>query len=527
MRGVHRRFALLLLAVACAAGVVGCGDKDPAPPPATGYAPDGSRLGGGEPPERPPNLVLVLIDTLRADMLGDGDGSGRMPFLASLAARGTRFTQATAPAPWTLPSMASLLTGHLPAEHGYVDNDEGSLRVAPTFASILREGYGYRTAAFVGGPWPREKDLWRGFDEVHPRFALQGTETMVGPWADRRAKDGQRPFFLLLHTYEAHDPYGEENHPFPIPAPGSSLAGGENPLADLPGDAPAAEMMRRFLLDWRARDALLSSRYIDAYRRKVVPYRVGGYGEDGRPELGRELRAAYEEGVTWVDGLLAETFAFLERRGLLENTVVVVTSDHGEAFGEHGTLVHGNQLYDELVRIPWVMTGHEAVNGGRRVDGVVGLVDVMPTFLEIAGLDPLPGIEGRSALGQIRGDVPARPVLSQERLLGPRGEREGLIRAARTSRWKYMVTYRTQEGTVIEEAYDLEADPEERSDLARGGRIVEPAFDADFCTAVERARDDIWRRVDEVNWQVHGGYFSGAAQVTGDRPPPCGAAPGR
>jgi arylsulfatase A-like enzyme len=512
------------LALALVLGLAGgCGEereREPARAAGATYDRDGHRLVDGRRPETPLNLVVIVVDTLRADALGgEGDAAGTMPFLASLARRGIAFEDATAPAPWTVPSLASLLTGLLPVRHG-CDEPRRPPRLDPsftTFAEALANGWGYETAAFVAGPWVDEAGgLLQGFETRRRDFMLQGIDTMVEPWVRRR--DARRPFFLLLHTFEAHDPYGAEDHPWPEPP-----QTGSEPPRDLAAVREPWEMARWFLLDREARGALgaaMGQRYVD----EVVRYLHSGYRENPRLELAEELRAAYGEGVRWVDGLLARTVERLETWGLLENTVLVVTSDHGEAFGEHGTLEHGRVLYDELVRIPLVMTGPPPFQGGRRIRGGVGLVDVMPTLLDRAGLLALDGTDGVSAMSLVEGTSPGRIVFSQERLNRDNtSEDVEMVRhSIRSARWKVIVTWDQRAGTVVEEVYDLEKDPAERFDLAKSG-VADGPFDAALCEALERMRDGVWGSVDSAHRVLHTPYGAGVSRVEAGRPAPCKA----
>lgn len=480
----------------------GCGDTGPGDA-ASGQAYDigGHAVRPLSKPEHPANLIVVVIDSLRADALpldiGARAGSGvyPMPFLAGLAERGVACANAASSAPWTLPSVTSLLTGLLPSAHGQCTHrSHGSMVGAiTTFAECLREAYGYDTAAFVDGPWFHGvgESVLQGFAHIEHDFALQGTGSRVGRWA--RYRDPGRPFFLLLHTFEVHDPYGRQNHPWPymplVPIPPDpSLLGPELDIA---------EMFRLTWLDMRAGVGL--QRVLGPRLAQMLQsYAHQGYRADPRPDLVEELSAAYWGGVRWADGLLEVAVGRLKAEGLLDNTLLVVTADHGEGFGEHGSLSHGRQLYDELIRIPLVMVGPEPFAGGDVVQSSVGLIDLLPTFFDWVGLEPLEGIVGRSALTVVSGQDWCRPVLSEERLTRwNTGEDMDAIRlSARTERWKYIVTYHVRTGEVWEEAYDHLFDREERSDFANGtGRLpVELVMDPCFCPAVEAVRGRIWDR---------------------------------
>ena len=482
------------------------------------YASDGRLLRDVPAPWKPPNLVVLTLDTLRADAVdpvGAASGPPPMPYVASLAARGALFRQASAPAPWTMPSVASLLTGLHPMRHGAIDSRHPpSLPPAvTTYAELLAHAYGYDTAAIVatswiGGPYA----IGQGFARFAHGFQLEHAPKALEAWL--AARDASRPFFLYLHAVEPHDPYGRENH--------AEAGGPRGPVRPLDPDALSEpwEAARVFFLD-AVRRRPLQLRDGAAFYDAVAEYTTRGFAAAPRPALAAELRAAYAEGVRWADRGVERTVTWLEENGLLEDTLLVVTSDHGEAFGEHGVLGHGRDLHDELLRVPLVLLGPEPFRGGAVVESSVGLVDVLPTFLDLAGMAPLDGVDGRSFLPVARGDAPGWPVLAQE-LCHPQNARtagEVVLGSARSDGWKYVLALDGATGTVREALYDLLLDPGETANLA--GRDGEaPPLDPAFCAAVERVRDAAWETVSAGR-----GGAPGAAGPMGRavpaRPDPC------
>ncbi len=514
--------ALLVLPGLCG----GCGDTDPPSPVRPAYDTSGRALFRVERPATLPNLIVVVIDSLRHDALPLEDGTepdARMPHLASLASRGVAFSNAVAASPWTLPSMTSLLTGLQPSAHG-LSAPQSRVRLVEaitTWAEILRGAYGYDTVAHTAGHWFQGsgESILQGFDRTHADFSFLDAESELWRWSHYRTPG--RPFFLLLHTYDVHDPYGEANHPWrgeklPDVTSDPSLFG---PQAD-PG-----EIFRQCFLDAGTVLALreaMGSALVGVLHR----YAHSGYAAAPRPELAADLAGAYWGGVHWTDGLLARTTAFLGREGLLENTLLVVTSDHGEGFGEHGSLGHGRLLYDELIQVPLVMAGPKPFAGGQRVTSGVGLVDILPTFFDWAGLEPQTGIEGRSILTLLEEDQGCRPVLSEERLsFLNTGEPQDVIRlSARTEHWKYVVTYDAETGAAYEEVSAPLTAADEADDLGGGtGRLPpELVFDDCFCEAVEALRNRIWDDAAagaEVASQVP--YGTTNRQPTTPPPTPC------
>ena len=281
-----------------------------------------------------PDLLLITIDTLRADRLGCyGPAPVRTPAIDGLAASGTVFTRAFSHVPLTLPAHASLLTGQTPPVHGVRDN--GRFVVPPealTMAELLK-GRGYTTAAFVGGyPLHSRFGLVQGFDVYDDRFAAspglgrEYAEARAGAVADKALAwlEGRRsPWFLWVHFYDPHDPY-----------------------------------------------------------------------EPPEPFLSRYRDAPYDGEVAYVDETVGRLLAFLRDRGLADRTVVVLTGDHGESLGDHGELTHGFLAYNSTLWIPLVI----AAPGRRpfRSDRTVAHIDVLPTVCDLLSIGKPAALEGHS-----------------------------------------------------------------------------------------------------------------------------------
>jgi arylsulfatase A-like enzyme/cytochrome c-type biogenesis protein CcmH/NrfG len=304
------------------------------------------RSGFGPRPPRP-NLLLVSLDTLRADRLGAyGYAQAQTPRLDALAARGVRFTQATTVAPLTLPAHASLLTGTFPAFHGVRDNGGFYLGDdALTLAEVLK-AQGYATAGFVGAfVLDSRWGIAQGFDTYFDDFDLSkyggvGLDTVqrrgdevvahAAAWLDAARA---APFFAWVHLYDPHAPY----------------------------DAP------------------------EPYRSRFPP----------------GLQGAYDAEVAYTDAVVG---TLLERVGQerLKDTLVVVVGDHGESLGEHQEQAHGFFVYDATVQVPLIVAGPGLAP--RTVDEQVRLVDVMPTVLERLGVPASAAVQGRSLVPLTRGE---------------------------------------------------------------------------------------------------------------------------
>jgi arylsulfatase A-like enzyme len=481
------------------AGLSGCGDP-PAPPAraTTTYDIDGALLVPFQRPVSLPNLLFVLVDTLRADAVGDGAGQvGNMPWLAGLGRRGTLATQASSNAPWTPPSLASMLSGLAPSVHG-CRGEEGGFNFPAgrtTFAEALSRGHGYETAAFMGIsqagqqiPGGGTPNMFAGFRTRTPGFMLQGVDPQVRDWAQRR--DRGKPFFLFLHTYEAHHPYGEANHPYP-PLTRSAPPTTGDPIAAM-GPNPAAKDLAELMLTSLEGGMWLRSRHAELFQPAVPRYWWNGMRTDPDPALVQRLRQAYGGGTAWVDGMLRRAVEQFQAWGLLENTLLVVTADHGEGFAEHGMLMHGRSCYDELLRVPIVLAGLPPFDGGKRLSASVSPQDVLPTFFDLAGLPALDDVEGRSFLPLMTSSGPGRPVLAEEwvTLMNTGGDANLFLSSVRSARWKVIVTRDLASDAVTEVAYDLVADPGEQVDVAGGpGGVDALPLEADFRTALATARE--------------------------------------
>jgi arylsulfatase A-like enzyme/thioredoxin-like negative regulator of GroEL len=333
---------------------------------------------GGAPEPPPERIVLVTIDTLRADHLGCyGAQRAHTPHLDAIAEAGVRFAVALSPAPLTLPAHASLMTGLDPPGHGVRHNSLFRLGAElPTLAEGLREA-GYATAAVVGAlVLERRFGLARGFDHYDDRIGGARRSAPTG-FAERSADrvvdaalawlaDAPSRFFLWVHFYDPHMTHD--------PPPGFAAA-----FADSPYDGEIA--------------------FVDA-------------------ELGRLL------------GAIAQRFG---EDGLL----LVATADHGESLGEHGEITHSYTIYEATQRVPLLMRG-PGVPAGAVVDAPVSLVDVAPTVLALARAEPLPGARGHDLGPLLRGDSAAPRTLYMETVATQLDFRWSPLLAVRAGSHKYI-----------------------------------------------------------------------------------------
>jgi len=371
-------------------------------------------------PAKRPSVILVSLDTLRADRVGAyGREGARTPALDQLAGAGVQYQRAYAPSTWTIPSHASLFYGaYLPDTPGVLRETRQVPQTAELpdrpIAEILR-GVGYLTAGFTGGgflgyPW----DFSRGFDTYFSYSQVVGTAPLCGPQrfdgpeVFRRATEWLRrshgaPFFLFVHTYDVHDrcPFFQPDIVTPDAKP---FYGG-----------PSVDR---------------------ADHQKVSDY--------------------YDQMIEETDRRLAGLLAAVDALGLRDDTLVIVISDHGEGFSEHGLSAHGCDMkpYEELARVPLLVRFPGRAPAGERVAAPVSLIDVVPSILALLGLPREPKMAGGVLPGL---GLPSTPGPSE-----PVYDHCGAVLAVWRGQHK-LITWRDRRQS--DEIYDLSQDPNERTNL--------------------------------------------------------------
>lgn len=356
-----------------------------------------------------PNVLLITIDTLRADHVGCyGDTGASTPVLDALAARGVRFPTAVAHVPLTSPSHASILTGLTPLRHGIRDNGTFVLPEGTrTAAERFREA-GYATAAFISGfPLNRRFGLARGFEAYDDRLPhgddprraayverpADQTTDLVLRWLDARSQ-AEAPWFLWVHYFDPHAPY-----------------------------EPPKEFADRF---------------------------------PGRP---------YDGEIAFVDSQIGALLRKLDQKGLARRTLMLVTADHGESLGEHGEETHGVFVYDATLRVPWIMAG-PGVPSGRVPATVARSIDVTPTLLDLAGIGKPADVEGRSLRAVVLGrEMPDAPVYS-ESLFVHLNLGWAPLHGWRTARWQYIEAPRPELYAVDTDAREIDDRTRDHPDVA-------------------------------------------------------------
>jgi arylsulfatase A-like enzyme len=371
----------------------------------------------------PANLVLVSVDTLRPDHLPSyGYARETSAAIERLAREGVLWENAYATSPATVASHASLFTGRFPHQHLALHYGTPLAEPELTLAEILRQA-GWRTFGVATSVrFHAGSGFAQGFERFETLEALPknarsraATDRVLELAAQR---DG-RPFFAFVHYFGPHAPY-EPPEPWR-----SRFQSGPPALA--PGGSGA---------------------YVNANREPGAPV---------SPEALAYLEALYDAEILYLDRDLARLLDGLDALGIADDTLLVLVSDHGEEFREHGGLSHARTLYEESLRIPLLMRWPGVLPAGRRVARPAQLVDVLPTVLELLGLAAPPPVAGRSLASDWRTGAGGGP----DPVIGQRGPGQWSVAATLPEgRWKALFA----QGSPAQ-LYDLDADPREQRDL--------------------------------------------------------------
>lgn len=419
---------------------------------------------------RPGRVILISVDTLRADRLNAYGYKARRvsPAMDRLAQEGILFEDHVSAAPWTTPSHMSLFTGLSPTAHGITRpfkvmlqellEDQGFERLSgerPTLAEVLSKA-GLRTAAFTGGvTLDGRMGFDRGFEKYHT-FMGKLNERRVSRLLTWIRRNRDAPFFVFWHTFEVHAPYlhGDFLGDVLPPAEARSLHDALGSIAGRRSDA----------IELRPAKDLMHERRV--YTRDVTS-------------------ALYDGGILSMDRWLTRLFDELKALRLYDETLIVLTSDHGEQLGEKAGAagngsrdgdfygIHGNTLYDELLRVPLIIKLPGVQHSGKRVSSISRTIDIMPTMLDVLGLPTPPQLQGESLRpswerpGRKTGEAISESLSTRN---------EG--KSVREGPYKYIVSMTTAEvnahgrATIparpsLVELYDLATDPGEKTNLIK------------------------------------------------------------
>lgn len=427
--------------VACLLLLAGCG---------------GGRIPGGE-SDQPPDVVLFLIDTLRADWTEPGGFEGATtPHMLALAEEAVVFEEAHSPAPWTLPSVVSIFTGRHLAEHN-VSREAFKLSTSiPTLTELLAD-YGYRTGSYYRNPFAGPvSGLDRAFEEcVHTKQNASGATL-------DKFFDGvtSRPYFLYVHNAEPHDPH----------------------QARKKFRKHFERVEQKFLKEYG--ELVLNYRQATRIDYAAKPRRPLGTTDNTQEqsasmarltELLPEIENIYSASVRDADDHLGSVIAKIKERGRWDNTLFILLADHGEEMADHGGWQHDQSLYQELIHVPLIVHLPQGEHAGLRVSTPVSLVDILSTVLDVTACPPgeadpsgtslLPLIEVASSGGGSPEDQPLLLAIrqNQRKYYRPYKESRGDVNVAvRQGKWKAIFDVEPDRVQL----FDLEADPGEQHDLA-------------------------------------------------------------
>jgi len=395
----------------------------------------------------PQYVILIIMDAVRPDHLGCyGYERNTSPRIDDLAARGTLFEDAVSQAPWTLPSVATLLSSTFPSQHGARRREGKNVPLKTgenTFVEVLAAS-GYKTCAMSTAElYKPALGLKQGFDES---YVIGGTKDVLEKiaamelsgaaikWLRRQREE---KCFLLVHHYDTHYPY-----------------------------RASAACINRFDPEYNGEYRL---RFGDSSLRILKKARIGRLSEIGLTDGDmRHIKALYDCEIVRTDSSIGALVDSLEAWGRLDRAMIIITADHGEEFLEHGSLDHGQTVYDESLRVPLVVFAPSCVEAGRRVPEQVGLIDLGPTVLQSAGIDVPGHFEGRSLMpfmsdrfensedGLRPGGLPYSCYLAES--IAHRPERKALRCPP------YKLIFDPFFGST--EVYNLDTDPRETSDIS-------------------------------------------------------------
>lgn len=387
----------------------------------------GEKKLGSDLPDKPRwNVLVILVDTLRQDHLGIyGYSRNTSPNIDRIAQQGIVFEDALTVATQALPAVSSLFASQpsrrLLTQYGV------NLANAPMVMAEYLQEQNYRTGAFLTNrTLVREANFHRGFEtfienntyKLHQKAELLHEHLL--PWL---AANPKQPFFAYAHYMEVHDPY---------------RAPEEYAYLFFPEDYPLPPMIHRG--------------EVTPYQNKIL---MEGLQLDIPEEKKEEIIKLYDACIRNIDDRIADLFKFLEENNLRENTIIWITSDHGEELFDHGSVKHGYTLYDEILRIPMILL-YPGGPKGLRIKGQVDLTDILPTTLELLGVNPKRlSVAGRSLVPMIQGKAGGKEMVISECMVSQKAVR-------------WMVSLRTLEDKWINdrfggpnEYFDLRADPKE------------------------------------------------------------------
>ena len=421
------------------------------------------------------HVVVISLDTFRADHIGAYGAQRPTPSMDALCQEGVVFTAAQAPATTTLASHTSMMTGTWPHTHGVPRNGFVLSDQNVTLAEVLG-GSGFHTAAVLGSFALESRFHFnQGFDHFDEEFELLVTsgndqnqklaETVTDKALEHldQVTDEER-VFLFLHYFDTHSNYA------PPPKYAEAVTGNRELTSDMRHVEQAVRERQAKMLGIPVSESPGHSGVIIG--GLAGPHRALITRPTGEPsQFDRTLAALYAGEALYVDDQIGRLLSGLEERGLLDEAIVVITGDHGETFWEHGDLWnHGLWVYQTTAHVPFVLRLPDGRFAGEEVAAAVSTVDLLPTLCDLLGLEQPDRVDGRSLVPLASGETQDRgPVFSEAtqpwQVRGQGWENSAKPRSVRWGNWKYVRSPYNK----IEELFDLEEDPGERTNLLAAG----------------------------------------------------------
>ena len=382
--------------------------------------------------KRPKNVLVILIDTARDDAFAphNPDTVVMTPAYNAFAEKSTVFLNAYNNENWTKPSVATTLSSLYPSTHD-TKKDGSSLPSEVELASQRFQKDGFATAGFVANGYVSKKfgfekgwDFFRNYIRENRKSEAEYVYGDALKWL-QEDRDKNKPFFLYIQTIDPHVVY---------------------------------KVVRDYTKLYHEKD------YQGPLGESISAEELQGLS-NGKLKMGARdiewLRAVYYGEITYHDEHMGKFLDIFETEGYLEDTLVVITNDHGEELQDHGKFGHGHSLWEEMTRAPLLMHYPARFPAGKRVEEIVENVDVMPTVFEVMGLDPMKDAEGQSLLPLVEGNPDKRPFYAITEFLDGR-------RAVRVGNWKFM-----RSSSTWVHLYDVTADPKEKANKAGKAMIAQ------------------------------------------------------
>ena len=397
------------------------------------------------------NIVILLIDALRADRLGVyGYSKPTSPNIDALAAESVIFEQCNAPAPWTLPSVVSMFTSTFPCEHGVVVDGQKIQETFDPLAVRLKKA-GYRTCAFSISAYAGSmSSLDRGYDNY---YKGRGDGTVLEQWLENVPS---KPFYVYIHNGEPHNPYA-------APKKLVQLFGSEA--------SEFQSMFHKLSFKYRSltREDYAAGRPLGTTDNTIMQQQI----MKSLNKMKDQIDIMYDAAVREADERAGSIIETLKRRGLWDKTLFILTADHGEELGDHGGWQHDQSVYEELIHIPLIVHFPKGQYSGTRVNDVVSLVDLVPTiFGYFGGTDLVTNFSGTNLMPFIKGVSSRNPKdfvitamrINRKKYYRPYKEKRGDTNiVVRQNSWKGI--WNDEIGTI--ELYNLAEDHSEKVDISK------------------------------------------------------------